>query len=79
MLRVDLISVHVPKCAGTSLLAALERGLGSDAVYRDYRDGPGNPASPMNLDPDGFFERMGQSDFGPVDRKKKQFMDISIY
>ncbi|MEJ0049173.1 MAG: sulfotransferase family 2 domain-containing protein [Rhodospirillales bacterium] len=63
MANIELISVHVPKCAGTSLRGALARMFGHEAVYHDYGDRPIDPASPMNLDPDGFYERMGRSGF----------------
>lgn len=59
---VELISLHVPKCAGTSLRTALQAAYGADAVYLDYADRPIDPAAPMNLDPDGFvagFRRHG--------------------
>ena len=54
---IDLISVHVPKCAGSSLGRALEEACGKNSVYFDYGDRPADPASPMNLDPDRFFEQ----------------------
>ena len=60
---LELISVHVPKCAGSSLLNVLERAYGNDRIYRDYADRLGDPASPVNFDPDGFFERAGRSNF----------------
>ena len=53
---LELLSVHVPKCAGSSLGVALER-LYSQSLLQDYGDRPGDPASPMNLDPDGFLRR----------------------
>ena len=52
---IELISVHVPKCAGTSLRLALERAYGPASVHGDYADRPLDPAAPMHLDPDGFF------------------------
>jgi hypothetical protein len=54
---LTLISVHVPKCAGTAFRAALERAYGAGAVLQDYGDRPFDPAAPMHLDPDGFFAR----------------------
>lgn len=50
-----ILSVHVPKTAGTTLLHLLKRALGSDAVFADYADDPCDPASPRNLDPEGYF------------------------
>jgi hypothetical protein len=54
---IELISVHLPKCAGTSLRQALERVYPADAIYYDYEDRPADPASAINLDPEGFLER----------------------
>jgi hypothetical protein len=63
MTELEVISVHVPKCAGTSLRIFLENSFGADAVHRDYDDRPIDPASPMNLDPDGFFGRFCNGDY----------------
>lgn len=52
---LELISVHVSKCAGSSFLNALRNAYGPENVFEDYADRPGDPASSMNLDPDGFF------------------------
>jgi hypothetical protein len=52
--------VHVPKCAGISLRHAFENAFGSDRLYQDYDDRPIDPASPINLDPEGFYERMAK-------------------
>lgn len=41
-----IISVHIPKTAGTSFLTALESGLGTDRVRRDY----GNRVGRLNAD-----------------------------
>ena len=41
-----IISVHIPKTAGTSLLKALEDGLGTDRVRRDF----GNRVSRLNVE-----------------------------
>lgn len=40
---VQLVSVHVPKCAGTSFRLALEAVFGRDGVYRDYGPPVSNP------------------------------------
>lgn len=53
---LELLSVHVPKCGGTSLGNALRR-VYADGLLEDYGDRPGDPASPMNLDPEGFLRR----------------------
>ncbi|MFG1461529.1 sulfotransferase family 2 domain-containing protein [Xanthobacter sp. DSM 24535] len=63
MTGVELVSVHVPKCAGTSLRLALERAYGGTAVFWDYADGVGNPTSAMNIDPEGFFARWQAADW----------------
>jgi len=55
--RLELLSVHVPKCGGSSLLTALARVFPGDELLLDYDDRPGDPASPVNLDPPGFYER----------------------
>lgn len=54
MPQLDMISVHVPKCAGTSFFLALAAAYGRDAILRDYGDRPLDPAAPMNLDPEGW-------------------------
>jgi hypothetical protein len=46
MKDIRIISVHIPKTAGTSFLKALEDGLGIDHVNRDY----GNRAGRLNAD-----------------------------
>jgi hypothetical protein len=51
---LELISVHVSKCAGSSFLRALREAYGAQCVFADYSDRPGDPAAPMNLDPAGF-------------------------
>ncbi|MFG1422433.1 sulfotransferase family 2 domain-containing protein [Roseixanthobacter liquoris] len=63
MAGVELVSVHVPKCAGTSLRLALQRTYGEAAVFADYADGVANPASAMNIDPDRFFARWAAADW----------------
>ncbi len=70
MTGVEVISVHVPKCAGVSLRQALETSYGRKQVYRDYGDLPADPTSPMNLDPEGFFERARSDGYGFLDGKK---------
>jgi hypothetical protein len=54
---LELISVHVPKCAGSAFALTLQHAYGEDAVFLDYEDRPVDPSSPMNLDLDGFVER----------------------
>lgn len=58
--RVDkrvIISVHVPKAAGTTMLHLFQQAFGKDAVMADYGDIPGNPASACEMDPEGFMVR----------------------
>lgn len=50
-----IISVHLPKTAGTTFLYLLRQALGFDAVIADYTDDPCDPNSPRNLDPAGYF------------------------
>lgn len=54
-LVMPIISVHVPKTAGITLLHVLKRTFGPDAVFADYVDDPCHPASERNLDPEGYF------------------------
>lgn len=51
---VKLISVHVPKCAGTSFSEALKKAYGWNRIWFDNDDRPLDPASPMHLDPAGY-------------------------
>jgi hypothetical protein len=54
-----IISVHVPKAAGTSFAVWLESVFGSGQLVRDYADRPIDPKSEMNVDPTGFLSRHG--------------------
>jgi hypothetical protein len=47
---MDLISVHVPKVAGTTFARHLTSIYGTDRVYKDYHDYPMNPLSLINVD-----------------------------
>ncbi len=47
---MHLISVHVPKCAGTSLRHALIAAYGEDQIYFDYGDRVLDPTSLINAD-----------------------------
>jgi hypothetical protein len=60
---IDVISVHVAKCAGTSFRHALQRAYGADAVYLDYDDRIADPASAMNLRPGEFFAAASSSGY----------------
>ena len=53
---LQLISMHVPKCAGTSFTLALEQAFGPENIYSDYLQ-IGDPRFPANFDPEGYFSR----------------------
>jgi hypothetical protein len=61
MTQLEMISVHVPKCAGTSFFRAIEAAYGAGSIRRDYDDRPLDPAAPMNLDPDGWLARSAEA------------------
>jgi hypothetical protein len=67
---VELISVHMPKCAGTSFRAALEEMYGKDAIHFDYDDRVADPAAPVNIDPVGFRERAIASGYPELHDKR---------
>jgi len=46
-----IISVHMPKVAGTSFLHQLKKLYGEEMVLLDYNDDPSNPLSIVNIDP----------------------------
>lgn len=52
-----ILSVHIPKTGGTTLLHLLQSALGTQAVFTDYADDPSDPCSARNLDPDGYFAK----------------------
>jgi hypothetical protein len=60
---IELISVHVPKCAGSSLGSALAGVYGAEAIFVDNASTPGHPNSPANLDPVGYFESFRDSGY----------------
>jgi len=51
-----LISVHVAKAGGSSLLKIFESRFGA-GLLRDYAENPADPVSPRNLDPERYFAR----------------------
>jgi hypothetical protein len=51
---MDLISLHVPKCAGTSLRQALIDAYGENQIHFDNDDRLLDPKSPVNVDRQGF-------------------------
>jgi hypothetical protein len=48
---MELISVHIPKTAGTALRNVLRQVYRSERLYEDYTDRPLDPQSPFNSDP----------------------------
>jgi len=68
MRKLKLMFVHVPKTGGTSITKAMKMCFG-EKLYHDH-DGPGNPASPMNMDPDGFLYRHHNSDYKFLHQKE---------
>jgi len=70
MTALEVISVHVPKCAGMALRTFLENSFGGDAVYSDYADRPADPASPMNLDRAGFLAKFSDGNYEFLAGKK---------
>ena len=60
---LDLIFVHVAKAGGSSMRVCLSEVYG-DRLYHDYFDGPSDPSSRMNMDPEGFLEYHRASAFG---------------
>lgn len=52
----QLISVHVAKAGGSSLLKIFESRFG-DQLLKDYAENPADPLSPRNLDPERYFAR----------------------
>ncbi|WP_419569506.1 hypothetical protein [Rheinheimera sp.] len=53
-----IVSVHVPKCAGTSLKMWYQQQFVDNRVLWDYSDLPMQPCSQTNMDPDGFLQRI---------------------
>ncbi len=46
-----IVSVHMPKVAGTSFLNQLKTLYGEQSIFLDYQDDPANPLSVRNIDP----------------------------
>ena len=55
----SIVSVHVPKCSGSSFRRYLIDAFG-EKLLLDYDDRPTNPESPMNADPQAFLRSSGQ-------------------
>ncbi|MEM1330739.1 MAG: hypothetical protein AAGG07_09280 [Planctomycetota bacterium] len=51
-----IISLHLPKTAGTSLRMAWRRAIGPEKILFDYGDPPADPCSTIHLDPD-YYDR----------------------
>ena len=69
MSKKTIISVHVPKCAGTSLRAAFDQQFGAANIYYDYNDSPFNPTKPVNTDPH-YFDSFQENSYGFLNDKK---------
>lgn len=69
-MSLQLISVHVPKCAGTSLTRALAAAYGEQHLHLDYADRLGDPASRYNIDPDGVRAEWQQRDHSELSDKR---------
>ncbi|HXF76892.1 MAG TPA: sulfotransferase family 2 domain-containing protein [Methylomirabilota bacterium] len=52
-MKIEVVSVHFPKAAGSSLRRSFVTAYGEDAVFFDYADDPADPCSRWSLDPDG--------------------------
>lgn len=57
---LELVFVHVPKCAGTALTEGLRAAWPGDAAFGDFDDSPANPISVAALDPAGSAERFAR-------------------
>jgi hypothetical protein len=51
---MDVISVHVPKTAGSTFQSMLTTVYGRERIFMDYDDVPMNPLSPYTVDPEGW-------------------------
>lgn len=67
---IDVISVHVAKCAGTSFANALRQAYGDEAVYRDYDDRIADPSSEVNVSVDTFFAGAASSGYPWLEGKR---------
>jgi hypothetical protein len=57
VISMELISLHVPKCAGSSLRSALVRVYGEDQIYFDNNDRLLDPKSPVNIHRENFIQQ----------------------
>jgi hypothetical protein len=51
---VELISMHLPKAAGSSLRDMLLAHFGENDIHLDYNDNPADPRTMFHIDPVGF-------------------------
>lgn len=65
-----IVSVHVPKCAGTSFKSWLLAAYGEEHTYFDYQDLPMDPSSPTNIDPEGFLNQFVTTVFPRIGKKR---------
>lgn len=85
---VEVISIHVTKCAGSSLRLALEQAYAPATVFLMHGDNPANPISRTNIDPEGSAERTRQlyegldknvqAIHGHLDVKRFRFISRSV-
>ncbi len=68
MAKLKLLFVHVPKAGGTSITKAMETQFGENLFHDN--DAPGNPVSPMNMDPEGFLKRHQHGSYQFLDQKE---------
>ena len=67
---LEVISLHVPKCAGSSLKSMLQEAFGPQSVFEDYADRPLDPASRLRRDPAGFFAAVEAAGFAHLAHKR---------
>ena len=68
--NLKIISVHIPKCAGTSFLNWLKDAFGQASVLQDYDDKPMDPSSICNMDPVSHKQKVIQN-FSQISNGKK--------
>jgi hypothetical protein len=51
-----IISVHIPKSGGTSLLKTWRRSYGTESVQTLYSENPADPSNPAHFDPLNYFK-----------------------
>jgi hypothetical protein len=67
---LEVISLHVPKCAGSSLKSTLRDAYGPHSLFEDYADRPLDPASPLRRDPAAFFAAAEAAGYAHLEGKR---------